>query len=122
VSEYEQESLFDPYPAAHARTTDPDTSHEAAASLSSEVIRRSQAEVLAMLTWQGPSTDAALVTAYGAHVAAGSNILGLRLLPQSPSGIRTRRRELVEAGRVRDSGARVRMVSGRNAIVWEVAP
>jgi hypothetical protein len=71
MSEYEQESLFDPYPAAHARTTDPDTSHEAAASLSSEVIRRSQAEVLDVLRRHGPCTDAALVTLYDADVAVG---------------------------------------------------
>jgi hypothetical protein len=122
----EQPSLFDlpeDPPQAHARRTDPDTSHQAAASLGGDTIRRSQAEVLAVLKLVGPSTDTALVTAYEAHQAvAGVYIDGLPLHPQSESGIRTRRRELVELGKVRDSGGRVRLVSGRMSAVWEAVP
>lgn len=118
----DQPSLFDPEPVAHARSTDPDTSHQAAASLGSDRIRRSQAEVLDVLHRHGPCTDTALVTFYDADFAVGVRVGPDLLAPQSPSGIRTRRRELTEIGRVRDTGAKVRLDSGRWAIVWEVAP
>lgn len=125
MTDYGQPPLFDvpletsahwgdPDPRAYARRTDPDTSHQAAASLGSEKIRRSQAEVLELLREVGPVTDAALVHLYEARISVGGS------LPQSPSGIRTRRRELVELGKVRDTGARVRLPSGRLAAVWEV--
>jgi hypothetical protein len=34
------------------------------------------------------------------------------------SGVRSRRSELVQVGLVRDTGERVRLATGRNAIVW----
>lgn len=40
----------------------------------------------------------------------------------TPSGIRTRRAELVEAGWIRDSGVRRETRSGRPSIVWEWVP
>lgn len=44
------------------------------------------------------------------------------LLQMPPNTQRPRRRELVQAERVRDSGARRTTKSGRKAIVWEKAP
>lgn len=100
-------NLFDtPAQGALARTTDPETSHQAAESVTD--LRDKQRHVLAALAALGPSTDHQLVEDYAM----------LDLAPQSPSGIRTRRRELTDAGLVRDTGERRQLASGRNAIVW----
>lgn len=90
---------------AHARLTDPDTSHAAAASVN---VRHSQQQVLALLR-EGPATDHALADrAYRRGVTI------------SPSGLRSRRSELVDAGLVEDTGLRERLPSGRHAAVWRV--
>jgi hypothetical protein len=96
---------------AHARTTDPDTSHAAAASIPSDKIRASQAAVLEVMKEFGPMSDVVLVAYYQ----------GTGQPPQSESGIRTRRKELVTLGKIRDSGRKTVLASGRMAIVWEVA-
>lgn len=96
-------------PMAIARRTDPLTSHLAAASITSERIRKSQAEVLQLLAL-GPSCDEGI-----AERALTYNVR------QSPSGLRTRRNELVDLGQVIDSGERVRLRSGRMSIVWGLA-
>lgn len=66
-----------------------------------------QHAVLNAIKQYGPLTDAALVPLVQ-HVA------NVRM---SSSGIRTRRNELVAAGKVRSHGT-IRMPSGRYAIVW----
>lgn len=98
-----------PRRTAKARTTDPGTSHAAAASISEDTLRDSQAAVLAFLREHGAMADVALVDDYPQH---GD------LPRQSASGLRTRRAELVAAGLVEDTGERVRLESGRQAIVW----
>ena len=98
-----QLDIFDPA----ARATDPDTSWDAARSV--RLITAKQAAVRDVLG-AAPSglTDEELAARYvGPH--------------QSPSGLRTRRKELVDLGLVRDSGRRAQMETGRMAIVWEVA-
>lgn len=93
---------------AHARKTDPTTSHQAAASVKD--VTSTQAFILKAL--RKPLTDVALVHAYR----------GYKTAPQaSESGIRSRRAELVALGKVVDTGARVKLPSGRHAIVWQVA-
>lgn len=92
---------------AHARRTDPDTSHEAAHALTSDVVRRSQQIVLAALHNMGPSTDRDLYE----QSASVRHYCSL-------SGARTRRKELVVLGKVRDTGLR-RMIGKRRHIVWE---
>src|SRR5690349_12580706 len=92
---------------ARARTTDPATSHEAAASLPADKLRDSQQAVLNLLR-RGPGTDTDIEWRYGNHGEP----------PQSSSGLRTRRKELVAKGLVEDSGDRVTMPSGRKAIIW----
>ena len=99
-------------PRANARNSDPDTSHAAAESISSERIRKSQSAVLSCLKQQGPRHDALLISDYEAQQAEQG------WPKQSPSGIRTRRSELVARGFVADSGGRQRLTSGRMAIVW----
>jgi len=96
---------------ALARPTDPDTSHEAAESIRAER-GGSRSAILGVLALIGPSTDTALIQAYLNLAELGE------VPPQSPSGIRTRRKELTLQGRVADTGDRVPLISGRLSIVW----
>lgn len=96
---------------AHARATDPETSHAAAASIPSEKLRVSQQTILELLRLQGPMDDRTIGDVY--------NMLDLPF--QSESGLRTRRAELVRLGLVVDTGDRVVLPSGRKAIVWSAA-
>tara|TARA_R110000824_G_C14828962_1_gene637645 strand:+ start:96 stop:491 length:396 start_codon:yes stop_codon:yes gene_type:complete len=90
---------------AHARRFDPRTSHDAARSLSPGKLRDSQRAVLSHFVKFGPMTDTDLVNIY-----VGS--------PQSRSGLRTRRKELTDRGLIEDTGARKKLPTGRNAIIW----
>lgn len=100
---------------AHARRSDPVTSHEAAASIPSEKIRLSQEAILTVFRRFGPMYDEELQERYGRAQ------LQLNLPVQSESGIRTRRSELVTKGRLRDSGRKVTPPGkSRRTIVWEL--
>jgi len=58
-------------------------------------------------------TDEELFVCYNKAVAQ-------RLAPlASPSGVRSRRAELVALGFVEDTGLKRKLVSGRNATVWK---
>ncbi len=96
---------------AHARRTDPDTSHQAAASISVDDLRESQRRVWRVIHNWGPLTDTDLCRLYRETVPAPK---------QSDSGLRTRRRELVDAGLVFDSQRQQQLASGRWSIMWEV--
>lgn len=87
-----------------ARTTDPETSHEAAQSITN--ITPLKQEILQRL--MTPMTDADLI----AVIRNGSRLL------VTESGVRSRRAELVQAGLVKDTGERVKLATGRSAIVW----
>jgi hypothetical protein len=90
---------------AKARNTDPITSHLAAESVRD--VTATQEYVLKAL--RKARTDVELVEAYNS----------LKTAPRaSESGIRSRRAELVRKGMVFDTGRRVRLDSGRYAIVW----
>lgn len=94
-----------------ARRTDPQTSHLAARSVTG--LPHRQAAILEAFKAVGrPMTHQQLVAVYGQMFAQG------RVPYQSESGIRTRCCELVDLGRVVDSGERSRLCSGRLAIVW----
>lgn len=112
-------ALFDAAgePTATARATDPATSRQAAASIAGERLRASQEAVLRVLARGGSvgMTDSELVERYTTAADLGFEPR------QSPSGIRSRRHELVEAGEVVDTGERAKLASGRNAIVWAAA-
>lgn len=88
-----------------ARTTDPGTSHQAAAKVIDK-LRPIQKRVLAELKTAGRSglTDLELEEICGSH----------------GSTFRTRRSELVDAGLVVDSGKKKNQ-KGRNRIVWVAA-
>jgi hypothetical protein len=87
-----------------ARNTDPEESHAAAESV--EGLTPSQNAVYDTLRRIGPLTDERLVQFYEGP-------------KQSPSGIRTRRHELVEGGYVRRTGETV-ISTGRKASLWGV--
>jgi hypothetical protein len=105
-------------PRQRTRTTDPDTSLAAAASLDPATLRDSQAAVLAWIQSNGPMTDMDLVEGYAAAVRQGGHLVGKPIPRQSESGIRSRRAELAAGGLVEDTGERRRLDSGRFAIVW----
>jgi hypothetical protein len=88
----------------HARTTDPETSHEAARSVTN--ITPLKREILQKL--MTPMTDKDLY----ALLFTSSHLI------VTESGVRSRRAELVQAGLVRDTGERHKLTSGRLAIVW----
>jgi hypothetical protein len=88
----------------HARLTDPETSHEAAESVTN--VTPLKREILQRL--MTPMTDADLIRTLKIY----SEII------VTDSGVRSRRAELVQAGLVKDTGARVKLATGRNAIVW----
>lgn len=101
---------------ANARRTDPETSHAAAATIRGVKLRRSQEIVLACLHYLGGrATDEQLVRHYR------HTLMPAEIVPwQSESGVRTRRKELVDLGLVRNSGATALLSSGNRGIVWEV--
>jgi hypothetical protein len=106
----EPRSLFDP-PDPHtlARTTDPGTSHEAAGSLVAVRITRTRQAILECLRRHPDGLSDEQIAQHYRGPAA------------SPSGLRTRRSELTEAGLIRDSGRKTRTRSGRRTIIWTAA-
>lgn len=104
-------------PAAHARSTDPITSHEAATSVESK-IRWSQRAVRECFGKKGEMTDRVLCAVYPRYHSTGS----YDWPQQSPSGLRTRRHELTEQGVIVDSGrAEIYAGSNRRHIIWRLA-
>ena len=96
---------------ARARTGDPTTSHAAAASV--DDLRVSQRAILGVFTtYQDRMTDEELIRRYDVLVADGA------APRQSPSGIRSRRAELVAGGHLVDSGKTAPLRSGRKAVLW----
>lgn len=89
-------------PVAHARNTDPVTSHQAAATVSKKLTDL-QVQVRVELGAAGRAvlTDFELESLCGSH----------------GSTFRTRRAELVERGLVVDSG-RKKLINGSNRIIW----
>jgi len=92
--------------SAHARDSDPGTSHQAAAHVTKTTLKPSQRDVLEVLQ-AGPRTQYSLER-------------GRLQSLYSPSRIRTAVAELTGLNKVRDTGEKKRLPSGRNAIIWEV--
>jgi hypothetical protein len=95
-------------PKARARQTDPATSHVAAASVQN--LTETQTLILQLLGENGPLTDIELFTAWPKDWPT-----------VSMSGLRTRRSELHEAGKVVDTDHRRLSPSGRPCVVWGLA-
>jgi len=101
-------TVVEPRSTARARRTDPATSHIAAVSVKD--LTETQQLVLRLLNEKGPMTDIELFQAW----------------PQdwptvSMSGLRTRRSELTEVGKVFDTDQRRLSPSGRPCVVWAAA-
>lgn len=92
---------------AVARLTDPWTSWAAAHSVLD--LNEKQAQVAYLFRIYGPMHDGRLIS-----VARAEGI------PQSDSGLRTRRSELVSKGYVRDSFATEVLTTGRRSIIWDL--
>lgn len=106
-----------PETEARARKTDPSTSHAAAASID-ELPKRQRAVLDIFHLFTGPMTDENLVMKYEARTRNPHDASRR----QSPSGIRTRRAELVAQGFLRDSQRKGKTRSGRSAVLWELTP
>ncbi len=92
---------------AKVRRNDPGTSFQAAIGQSPKATSRLYGAIYAILTAQ-PMTDDRLLF-----------YMGRSSVPHTPSGVRSRRNELVEAGWVRDSGKKAPSDAGQPSIVWE---
>jgi hypothetical protein len=102
-----------------ARRTDPETSRQAAESLDEDYLRISQQAILTLMTRWGAAglMDHDMIKQY-----AQSHLRNPQMFPyQSESGLRTRRKELVDKGLVVDSGRRGVTRSGRKSIYWVIA-
>jgi len=114
----DQLSFFEqPDERPRARRSDPWTSHEAAESITPKQLRASHLAVLDCFDRFGPFHDKLLMVVYE------RNRKDFRWPPQEDSGLRTRRRELVDRGHLQDSGKTVLIGEGkrkRHAIVWEM--
>lgn len=96
-------------PQPVARSTDPQTSWDAARSVDN--LTETRLAILGVLRQHGPQTDEEI-----AHLFSPEE---MRRMKTSPSGLRTRRSELVHDGHVFDSGKRKVGDTGRKMIVWE---
>lgn len=97
---------------AFARKSDPPESHEAAKSVCN--LGRTRDEILRILRIKGPLTDDQIWVIYGTMFERGRDI------PRpSPSGLRSRRSELVSMGFVVQDGEGT-TVSGRRCARWRV--
>ena len=93
----------------NTRTTDPQTSHAAAKSVTG--LAESYRIIMDLFRAHGSMNDVDLIAKW--------RKLGLKAA--SDSGIRSRRSELAATGLVIDSGDRHKMDSGRMSIVWDIA-
>jgi hypothetical protein len=95
---------------ANARANDPETSKQAAASVTNtKLVQRS---ILGIYSKQLGLCDSELIDIYYAWVDAGLAVNA------SPSGIRSRRAELVAMKYLADSGQREKLPSGRSSVIW----
>lgn len=101
---------------ALARTTDPQTSHIAAALVTPRAgtIRDEVLEIARGLPHGFTHRDMVALYAYRVrHMGAP---------PTTDSSVRTRVHELVEAGHLHDGGRRMTSPHGRTEIIWTVRP
>lgn len=93
-----------------SRISDPVTSFEAAASVRN--ITETHQNIVTILEDLRQATDEEIANYYAQAVG----VYGWKKV--SPSGLRSRRAELVDAGILKDSGVKGRTASGRLTIKW----
>ena len=94
---------------ARARTTDPHTSHEAAKRVSSSNLKE---RILILFERHQSMTDEQLIIHYNRAVHhEGWSVA-------TESGIRSRRKELVDEGKILDSMTTSLTASNRSTIIW----
>ena len=97
---------------AHARATDPETSHAAAKTVN---VTKGQQTVLSEFRLYSRLTDEQLIEALAVRATSCPEAM------LSDSGARSRRAELVAKRLIRDSGDRRTTKAGRSTIVWCLA-
>lgn len=97
-------------PTPRARLSDPQTSHSAARTVRG--VTATHARIKALLRDEGPMTDEQIAEAWKRMVTIAAWPKG------SPSGLRTRRAELVDRGEVVDTGRTALTRAGRRTTVW----
>lgn len=101
--------------AAKARAKDPESSHEAARQATNK-LRESQGAVLRVFDAHGPMSDEQLLENYALFEQRHT------VPPQSPSGLRTRRHELVLLGKIVYSGQRDQSAQGKvKPRIWRLS-
>ena len=96
------------------RGNDPETSQQAATSISKENLSASRQAILELFQKHGAMHDEDLAARYAVLASEGSAPF------LSPSGLRSRRSELCRAGYLEDSADRGKTHSGRASIIWKV--
>lgn len=95
------------------REDDPDTSRQAAQSISKANLSASRQAILELFQKYGSMIDEDLSARYAILASEGSAPF------LSPSGLRSRRSELCQSGYLVDSGERGKTHSGRASIIWK---
>lgn len=106
--------LFDKSQFEHGpfRRSDPDTSRDAGRAMTAEKMTRIKSFIMNVFTENGEGlTDEELADFFIPFDAPKA----------APSAIRSRRNDLVQAGKLRDSGVRRLNSNGRWVIVWELS-
>jgi hypothetical protein len=98
---------------ARARNTDPNTSHEAAEGITESALRANQIAVLECIRLMGPTHDERMIEFYNSRRKEQA------WPSQGDSGLRTRRRELVDGGFVRDTGRTTKTTGNGTTKIWE---
>lgn len=101
----------DLFSVPHARWSDPQTSRQAAESISLTAVSQTQERILTVFKFHGHLSDEQLEQHFETYWPGTA----------SPQGVRSRRGELVRKGLVLDSGRRGTTKYGRGCIVWQVA-
>lgn len=93
-----------------ARNSDPDTSHAAAHAVTRQAQSALHSAILEALQVYGPQNDEGIAYLLAEHYPE---------VMSSPSGIRSRRSELVRLGLVVDTGTMLPTARGRASVVWQ---